>query len=67
MMKATRRTQPMRKSSKRAKTHALRAAQKGAPAYMENPMDARRKAQRKRGKRTQRRKNPLFRIYGVRR
>lgn len=64
----TRRTQPMRASRKRRQTPALRAAQRGAPAYLTTAHMKRRAAMRKRKRRsTPKTRDPLLRLLYTRR
>ena len=58
----------MRAGYKRPQTHALRAAQKGAPAYLMTNHMKRRKALRKKKNRSAKRpRDPLLALLAVRR
>jgi hypothetical protein len=61
--------QPQRARAGRQQSLALTAAQRGRPAFMRHPMDARRQAMRRKRYRKPRAryKTPLHRILGVRR
>jgi hypothetical protein len=50
--KMTRRGQPYRKKRPRPQGPTLTAMLKGSPAFLPNPMDLRRQAQKRRGRRT---------------